>query len=324
MTNQRDVLERIDKGLEGVKEQGAIYYSIDELKEIGIELRDCPSPKIHRSARFEFAKKNTTSLILEGDVEIGEEALVIIDDKMLSPCVIKNSTILSKARIWNSPNLIYTVVEEGGQVLFVNMVIDPAFENSLSSDERLVIVKGGASFDEANYAQIRGGVIKRVELELSKRDSELIVPSGHSVISPKELEDKVRRFTENANVSIPYRELPNGNILIQSGFCHPQKRDSLFDPAKFLSIEYISNCKFMLSKQFYTRIGNKILHIDLTRLRESKDENIAQAEQIKLLSDACDFLVFKLREGGFIVVKKAFFGDLGSFFKVNKKSRNAI
>lgn len=170
-------------------------------------------------------------LVISGNTKIGANTVITIDEKFRGDtCIISDSEIGNNVNIWNS-SMRNIKMHNGTQVL--NAQIDGV--NQSAETKFLLELKGGADWSKENFAQVRGAVVKHVDLNLTKP---VIVPTGHSLVSKGGFNERIITIDENKGKNIPlYMELVDNNALIlQSGFCHPQSHEELFDPSKFTKI----------------------------------------------------------------------------------------
>lgn len=177
-------------------------------------------------------------LILDGEIVFVGPTFIELNEEFTGGTAhIKSSTIGMGCRILNS-SLEHTRMDDGSQVIYnAALTVSPGYASTLKPNQMVFKLEGGQSFENSNFAQLRGGVVKRAQLELDA--GEIVVPSGMSLYPPAELLQKV--VDKNPGVPIQNISLLQGHFLTPSGYSHPEDYDRLYEPGLFPFTQLLSN-----------------------------------------------------------------------------------
>ncbi|MDD5456816.1 MAG: hypothetical protein PHV30_07275 [Candidatus Margulisbacteria bacterium] len=292
-------------------------FSEQELKERNIFLLPGARASVSRDAILDISPDK--KLILKGAVVIEPLALIKVSANftMDKDALISNSQIGQRCRVMDS--IVHnTLARKGSQILNAAITI-PA--NNYRDFYYLTLMPGD-SYDEANFAPVRGAVIKRTSLIIRYP---VTVPTGHSLINTLEL-NRVKGFPENIGRNIkPYLAMGDTDkkFIINSAFCHPDIANSLYDPEifgmNFYSEKLPQNSKILFPSDLISIYGvyNKpgFLLADLNKITKPQPgigdisaintaQFIKQMNTINYLGEQFDRIIFRNKEVGYTIVHR--------------------
>lgn len=250
---------------------------------------------IHPSVEFNLAP--TIKILINGRVELQEGCVIQADQNLANGLMLlEDSVIGPEVRVINS-NLRRTFLNRGAQAITTNIMIKGSCKSTF-----LLKVGPGDSYCDDNFAGMRGGVVKRVNLTLR---APLTVRTAQSLISAQELIDRVLLFRENRNRPVNiFRNLDGDHLLIYSQYSHPQSWDALYNPMLVKRIKCTKRYpRFPGNITRLLRKDGKTLFVDLKQIRKKKGEFVLPKHIISRSREVTR-LVFKSRRGHFIEVLK--------------------